>query len=347
MNRLWIAAIATVLACSTAGPGQAGPARLAGVTDAGIVLRHGDQPYDRYGAREAIVFADPAQPGRLLMHYDGAGEQGWLAAAAESLDSGQTWGKLGLRLQLGAAGRPDSASASSPWVKRGIDGWWRMYYLGTSRASSPPNRIPTPPYRTLLADAPSADGPWRKRYDVAPFSPTAGTWYSRSASPGPVIRMGSSWWMFMSGAGLDAAGRYGRTIGLAKTSWLGAPWTVIQQLLPLSENVENAAVFHDRSTGLWWLLANRVGSQLGTDGHAYTDAIVAYWSTDWRRFDPAHKAVVLDASNSTWTRVVGMCSLVRVGGRLAMFYDGAADGSTDHMGRDLGLAWLELPLRVG
>jgi hypothetical protein len=39
-----------------------------------------------------------------------------------------------------------------------------------------------------------------------------------------------------------------------------------------------------------------------------------------------------------------MPSVIVVGNRLAVFYDAPAGSSTSHMGRDIGLAWLELPL---
>jgi hypothetical protein len=39
-----------------------------------------------------------------------------------------------------------------------------------------------------------------------------------------------------------------------------------------------------------------------------------------------------------------MPSVVRVGKRLAIFYDAPGGDSTSHMERDIGLAWLELPL---
>jgi hypothetical protein len=39
-----------------------------------------------------------------------------------------------------------------------------------------------------------------------------------------------------------------------------------------------------------------------------------------------------------------MPSVVKVGKRLAIFYDAPGGESTSHMRRSLGLAWLELPL---
>ena len=39
-----------------------------------------------------------------------------------------------------------------------------------------------------------------------------------------------------------------------------------------------------------------------------------------------------------------MPSVVKVGARLALLYDGRRGESTSHMGRDIGLAWIDLPL---
>ena len=58
-----------------------------------------------------------------------------------------------------------------------------------------------------------------------------------------------------------------------------------------------------------------------------------------------NKAVVLDGKNCGWSnKCIGMPSVIAVGKRLAMFYDGPGGNSTSHMRRDVGLAWLELPL---
>ncbi|MBE7504136.1 MAG: hypothetical protein HS113_28390 [Verrucomicrobiales bacterium] len=86
------------------------------------------------------------------------------------------------------------------------------------------------------------------------------------------------------------------------------------------------------------------------DGLEYTDAIWVYWTSDLSRWDASQKAVVLDASNCTWSRhIIGLPSAVQVGRRLAILYDGNAaeqvpSGVKSHMNRDVGLAWLDLPL---
>jgi hypothetical protein len=63
--------------------------------------------------------------------------------------------------------------------------------------------------------------------------------------------------------------------------------------------------------------------------------------------DAIRKAVVLDSHNCTWSKgVIGLPSVVKAGNRLALFYDGVQGGGRGHMGRDVGLAFLDLPLQL-
>jgi len=60
-----------------------------------------------------------------------------------------------------------------------------------------------------------------------------------------------------------------------------------------------------------------------------------------------HKAVVLDRQNCTWSKdCIGLPSVAKLGRRLAVLYDAPGDGSVSHMRREVGLAWLDLPLRL-
>ena len=59
------------------------------------------------------------------------------------------------------------------------------------------------------------------------------------------------------------------------------------------------------------------------------------------------QAVVLDGANCRWShKCIGLPSVVKAGNRLALFYDAPGGQSTSHMRRNVGLAWLELPLRA-
>jgi hypothetical protein len=73
--------------------------------DQGIVLPFGGCPKncDKYGARDVWVLA---HKGKFYMHYDAAGEAGWLAALAVSSDL-EHWKKLGTVLELGPPGSRD------------------------------------------------------------------------------------------------------------------------------------------------------------------------------------------------------------------------------------------------
>jgi hypothetical protein len=112
------------------------------------------------------------------------------------------------------------------------------------------------------------------------------------------------------------------------------------------EQVENSSLYFEEANRTWFLFTNHVG----LDGIEFTDAVWVYWSKDLNRWDPARKAVVLDAGNCSWSKhIIGLPSVIRVGDRLALFYDGNAgakrpEGVKSHMNRDIGLAWLRLPL---
>jgi predicted GH43/DUF377 family glycosyl hydrolase len=311
------------------------------VQDHGVVLRHGDGPgrCDILGARDVWVFeAD----GTYYMHYDAAGPEGWLAALATSKDLIH-WQKKGPVLELGKAAENDSASAS--YGTTFYDGrTWHMFYLGTPHTSPAPDLVPAFPYLTMKAKGTSPAGPWVKQKEVIPFQAKLGTYYSVTASPGQIVKQGDEFLMFFSAA-VDHPTR--RTLSIARTKNLDGPWTPAPEpILPASEQVENSSLYFEPTNRTWFLFTNHVG----IDGFEYTDAVWVYWSQDVNHWDPAHKAVLLDGSNCSWSRhIIGLPSVVRVGDRLALFYDGNADakipaGVKSHMDRDIGLAWLRLPL---
>jgi len=306
-------------------------------TDAGRILRHGEGPAqcDALGAREAIVFA---HDGQYYLHYDGAGPDGWRACLAVSRDLKQ-WECRGPVLSLGAAGTEDSACAASPWVIE-ADGRWHMFYLGTPNATAPPHLVPSFPYLTMKAVADHPEGPWRKQYEVTPFRTQPGTYYARTASPGQVVPKGDEYLMFFS----TTAPGTKRTLGIARTRDLNGPWTPDPEpIVPVEEQVENSSLYFEPANDTWFLFTNHIG----LTNHEYTDAVWVYWTQDLEHWDPADKAVVLDGRNCTWAaRCIGMPSVIPVGNRLAVFYDSPGGVSTSHMGRDIGLAWLELPLGI-
>lgn len=314
-------------------------------TDYGIVLKygHGPRSCDYLGARDVWVWK---YRDVYYMNYDGAGPKGWLSCLAESKDL-VNWSTKGPVLRLGKPGTPDCASASYGTVYF-HDGKWYMFYLGTPHTTPAPNYIPAFPYLTMEAESTSPTGPWVKHYDITPFRPRPGTYYSSTASPGYIVKHDGEYLMFFS-ASVDSPKIF-RTLGIARTSNLQDSWKIDPKpILPLKEQVENTSIYFQKSDDTYFIFTNHVGIKNGLE---YTDAIWVFWSKDLTKWNPANKAVVLDSSNCKWSKyIIGLPSVVRVGDRLAIFYDGNDSGRLppgyeSHMHRDVGLAWLNLPIRL-
>ena len=307
--------------------------------DQGVVLRHGDGPgrCDYLGARDIWVWE---AGGTYYMHYDAAGPRGWLAALATSKDLAH-WEKKGPALELGKPGDDDSKSASYGVTFK--DGkTWHMFYLGTPNVTPAPDLIPMFPYQTMKAKSLSPSGPWLKQPGVVPFRCTPGTCYSVTASPGHIVKQGGEYLMFFSAA---ASPPTKRTIGIARTKNLDSAWTLDPQpIFSPEEQVENTSLYYEPANKTWFLFTNHIGVD---DRGEYTDSVWVYWSRDLNNWDAHNKAVVLDRKNCTWSKdCIGLPSVVKCGKRLAVLYDAPGDSSVSHMRRDVGLAWLELPLRT-
>ncbi|HEX4266012.1 MAG TPA: hypothetical protein VH597_16880 [Verrucomicrobiae bacterium] len=309
--------------------------------DSGPVFKHGLGPgqCDYLGARDVWVWENQ---GTYFMHYDGAGLKGWLTCLATSSNL-TTWTPHGPVLDFGGTNDEDSASAS--YGTTFFDGkTWHMFYLATRYSSPAPNFIPTTPYLTMKAGGDSPWGPWKKQPEVQPFRCQPGTYYSDTACPAQIIQRGDEYLMFFSAAA-SHQGRLLRTLGIARTKNLNGPWAVDSQpMVPSREQVENSSAYFEPTNQTWFLFSNHVGIE---NGNEFTDAIWVYWTRDLNHWDPAHKAVVLDGGNCHWSsKCIGLPSVFRVGDRLAIFYDAPGGDSTSHMKRDVGLAWLKLPLTV-
>jgi predicted GH43/DUF377 family glycosyl hydrolase len=307
--------------------------------DEGVVLPFGRCPNDcdKYGARDVWVFE---HGGKFYMHYDAAGDTGWLTALAVS-DDLQHWTKRGTVLELGPPGNRDSASAS--YGTTYFDGRsWFMFYLGTPHTTPPPDRIPSFPYLTLAAHSRAPTGPWIKTAQLTPFAPVSGTYYAATASPGQIIHEGDEYLQFFS-ASTDKP--ILRTLSIARAKNLTGRWRVDSSpILPPTEQIENSSLYYEKANSTWFLFTNHVG--IDGDGE-YTDAIWMYWTKDLNLWNSHNKAVVLDGSNSKWSkRCIGLPSVLPYKNRLAIFYDAPGANSVSHMRRSIGLAWLPLPLKI-
>ncbi len=303
--------------------------------DTGAVLKHADGKCagdcDKYGARDVWTWE---YRNKYYMHYDAAGDKGWMTALAVS-DDMVHWEKRGAKLNLGAAGSDDSKCAA--YGVPFFDGKaWQLFYLGSPNTSPAPDRIPSFPYLTLKAKADSPEGPWIKQYDVVPFRPQANSYYSATASPGYILPRNGGYLMFFSGSAKL------RTLGIARTTDLDKPWTIDPNpILPPAEQIENTYLHYEKAYDTWFLFTNHVGLK----DFEYTDAVWVYWTRDPEHWDPANKAVVMDPAICAWAKgAIGLPALLERNGRLGLYYDASPGESYSHMARDIGLAWLDLPL---
>ncbi|HEC42525.1 MAG TPA: hypothetical protein ENI20_06820 [Bacteroides sp.] len=311
--------------------------------DHGVVLRYGDGPdqCDILGARDVWVFESG---GTYFMHYDAAGPKGWLSSLAVSKDL-VNWEKKGPILDFGESGENDAAGACYG-VTYFEDNDWHMFYLGTPNASAPPDLIPSFPYLTMKAKANSPAGPWIKQKTVVPFRTKPDTYYSLTASPGHVIRNGEEYLQFFSSTTRTPESPHvQRTLGISRTDDLDGSWSVDSTpVVPVEEQIENSSLYYEESIKTWFLFTNHIGID---EGKEFTDAIWVYWSKDLNKWNPEHKAIVLDGLNCKWSqKCIGLPSVLKTGRRLAIFYDAPGGDSTSHMKRNIGLAWLDLPLAI-
>jgi len=314
--------------------GRPYPSYRLNAVDQGMVLEYGKGPNqcDTMNAREALIYY---VDGTYYLYYDGAGAKGWVSCLAVSKDL-KTWERKGPLLDFGPGGA-DSAAACSPWIIKDDNNLWHMYYLGTPNTTGGADKIPIAPYLALHATSTSPAGPWTKRYNPVPFSTKEGTYYSMSAYPGHIIKQGKEYMMFFGAA--DAKVR--RTISIARTTDLNGEWTLdATPALPVTENLENSSVYYEPTSKTWFLFTNHIGNRC-------PDAVWVYWTTNVNVWNPACKAIVLDGSNCTWSsQCIGMPSVVQVGDKLVLFYDAPGGDSVNEMRRSVGMATLQLPLKV-
>ena len=324
-NLLRLACFLALVGNSTLAQTARYEARL-DATDAGRILWHGDGPgaSDTRGMREPSIVQED---GKFYLFYDGCAEPAWLACLATS-DDLKTWKKHGRMLSLGPIGSDDSGTASSPWMIKEED-TWHMFYVACPNVTPAPDFIPAGPYLTMKATAKSLMGPWTQHREFVPFRPKPGTHYALGAYPGHILKHKDEYMMFING---------GQAI--ARTSNLNEPWK-IDEKPHLQSSVENSSIYYEETNGYYWLFVNHIRMLPS----AHTDATWVYWSKDPNNWNERDRAVVLDGRNCSWSKtIIGMATVTKVGNRLALFYDANEQNVHHHMDRDIGLAWLDLPL---
>ena len=313
-------------------------------TDYGIVLPHGTAPggIDADGARDVFVY----QAGSTYyMTYDGSGGPAWNTVMATSTNLTE-WTVKGNILPLGADGAPDDKCVC--YAQTFFDGsQYRMYYT-TATAQTPAPYVPLPTYQSMLATASTPGGSWTKTGGVQ-IQPEAGTYYADTASPGSILQYGGQYLQYFSAA-QRVNGGLSRTIGIARATSIDGPWIPdVAPALPQTEQLENASIYFQSSSSTYFMFVNHVGIQ---NGNEYGDAAWVYWTQDPTKWDASHKAIVIDGRSSNWSKaIIGIPSVLQVGDRLAVFYDGnkspsIPSGAAGNLGRDIGLAWVNLPINT-
>jgi predicted GH43/DUF377 family glycosyl hydrolase len=337
-------AVITAQSPASYSDGRPGASYRLPSTDYGVVLPHGTAPggIDVDGARDVFVYR---AGGTYYMTYDGSGGPAWNTVMATSTDL-TAWTVKGHILPLGNDGAPDSKCVC--YAQTFFDGsQYRMYYT-TATTQTPAPYVPLPTYQSMLAVSPTPDGPWKKTGGVQ-IQPQAGSYYADTVTPGWIVQHGGQYLQFFSAA-QNVNGKFLRTIGIARSNSIDGPWTPDSApALPQTEQLENASIYFQESTKTYFMFVNHVGIR---DGNEFGDAAWVYWTQDPTQWDASHKAVVIDGQSSNWSKtVVGIPSVLQVGDRLAVFYDGnkspsTPSGSRGNLDRDIGLAWVNLPIET-
>lgn len=298
--------------------GRPSPAFRLPASDDGIVLAHGSAA-DLKGARDAWVYEED---GTYYMTYDGATNTKWSVNLANSTDL-STWAKQG-----SIVSETTSCGCYGTIHKNGSD--YVMYYLGSP--SQQTGGVPNLPYNIRKAHSSSLTGPWTKDGDQ--FSLTS--YYTNTATPGPIIEHNGEQLMFFS----SSDSNHKRTIGIARATSKDGPWTPdANPILPVTEQIENASIIKQGDT--YYMFVNHVGKNSAGE---YTDSIWTYWSDDLESWDANNKAVVIDGQVSFSKVAIGLPAVIESAGRIAILYDGNEDMDQGHLNRDIGLAWVELPI---
>lgn len=330
----------------TYSDGRPSPSWRLPAVDDSVVLNYNNNSSDIKGARDAFIYEEN---GTYYMTYDGVGQNNWTVNEATSTDL-INWTALGKKLDIGPAGKPDSAAAAYGTIfKEPSDSAYYMFYLGANTKTGQPTNTPLPNYVSLRAKGPSATGPWSKQ-SATPIIPLVnGSYREVTASPGPIIKSGNYYYMYFSAAA-EHLGKYYRGIGLAWTTNLNSTtWTVGSgPIISIYEQVENASLYYEN--GIWYMFVNHVG--INSSSEETTDQVWVYWSTNPFDWNADNKAVVMDETVSTWSTdgVIGIPSVVKVGDELKMIYDGRSEldplNIMNNIYRDIGLSTIDLPIQL-
>lgn len=300
--------------------GRPAPAYRLPSENGGMILSRGSG-IDSRGLRDAYLYQEN---GTYYLTYDAIdGNYNWASALATSTDL-TNWTKHGVI-------NDESVSCGCYTTIQNSGNDYISYYFFSQNNGS--DGTPSPAYDTHKARATSPFGPWTKEGNVFPNKQS---YYSLTATPGPIVQDNGQYIMFFSAG--DWSGR--RNLGMARSNSIEGPWTPdTNAIVPNTEQVENIAIHKQGST--WYLFTNHVGINSGGE---YTDAIWVYWTNDINNWSTSNRAVVVDGRTSWSPMVVGVPTIVEKNGRLGIIYDGRPDTGQSHIDRDLGINWIDLPI---
>jgi len=346
---------------------------LPSVEDRGIILRRSRKgepfyPIDGVCIREAMLHR---VNGSYYLVYDAFGSSeiadqvrvcmaksenltDWIKLGPKLEPTGMTLGDTPLRYA-------DYNCACSPWFLQ-EDGKWYIFYIGSCGSGV----VPLTPYTSLLATADNFEGPWQKQntqnkknnHVLIPLKKDS--YYEETACSGHVLRNpkwrgeqdteNKKYMMFFGAAAYRP--ELERCIGIARTNELTASgdwddpegnfWQVDEQpIIPASHDVENTSIYYEPANQTYFLFTNHID-----ETNCYTDAIWVYWTKDLDCWNPENRAVVIDAGVSSWAKgAIGMPTVLKIDAHtLALVYDGVEGMGRGHLDRDIGLAYISLPL---
>ena len=101
-----------------------------------------------------------------------------------------------------------------------------------------------------------------------PFRTKPDTYYSITASPGQVVKLGDAYLMFFSATTMKAGNPcVQRTLSIARTHDLDGAWTPDPHpLVPIEEQVENSSLYYEPATKTWFLFTDHIGLDGGEFG---------------------------------------------------------------------------------
>ena len=239
---------------------------------------------DQYGIRQASTFFEK---GILYLFYDGGNPtDGWFTKWASSNNYGKTWTKLSV------FGPGSTKGTGGNWTATAMGWLWKdnnTYYLyrfvtpDTTHSPDPYLKLYGYPAYTELWKATSLVGPWTYINEIDNFP---ASFASLNVFPGSVIKVGSTYYMFVQGMTTVGGGSDYKD-GFATASSQEGNWTI--NITPISSAdilgdtrmPENPKVFYHPTLGKYVCLINTISPTPHLNGPDQDTIQISSNITDW------------------------------------------------------------------